>query len=102
MKKVQTVAALLALAVLAIGPAVSWAQEPGAAAEKTLTGQLAGGGSGGYVLIESEGGEEISLKGPDELSEHVGYEVRVTGQWAQDADGNGYFAVSRVERVTSG
>ena len=64
--------------------------------QTTLTGQLSKNDMGGYVLVEEQSGDTITLQGPEDLADHVGTKVSVTGKWATDADGNQYFEVSTV------
>ncbi len=103
MKKLATIAAL---ALLAFAPAAAvLAQEIAAeemeAVETTLTGQLSGSEETGYVLTEEASGDEVQLEGVDvDFAAHVDTTVSVTGQWANDADGNRYFEVSKVEAAT--
>ncbi len=74
------------------------AQEAETEEEISLTGQLSESSTGQYILIEPESGDEIALRGSeDELAEHVGSSITVSGRWAEDDDGEEYFAVSSVE-----
>jgi len=90
--------AVFALALLTLGFSSTGAI--GEEAEETLTGQLSWNeDTGNYVLVEQESGDEIRLEGPDELTDHLGETVQVTGQWAKDDEGNSYFKVSSVESI---
>lgn len=92
-------AAIFAFVALLVGPiGLAMAQESEVMEELTLTGRLSET-EGSYVLVERESGDEIVLSGPKELADHVGHEVRVTGQFAADLDGKEVFAVSSVERA---
>jgi glucose/arabinose dehydrogenase len=64
--------------------------------QTTLSGQLSKNDMGGYILVEEQSGDSITLQGPEDLADHVGTKVTVTGRWATDADGNQYFEVSTV------
>ncbi len=101
--RLQWLGSALAVALLVLGTAsVVVAQEEEASAEEvTLTGRLSGDEESGYMLIEQESGETIALKGPRELASHVGSTVTVTGKWAEDTQGNRYFAVSKVEKAST-
>lgn len=106
MQNIQRLAMIFAVVVIILGPAtVMLAQEADAsegemAEQITLTGQLSETDTGSYVLVERESGEEISVQGPEELADHVGHSVHVTGEWAENEEGNAYFAVSSIEPAT--
>lgn len=89
--------AVLAIALLALAPA-ALVQAEEMADEVTLTGQLSRDDEGGYYLVELASGDVISLEGPNELDEHVGSTVEVTGKWI---DGD-RFKVSKVKPAHRG
>ncbi len=94
---ISVVLALVALAVGSIG--MSTAQESEAeSSDVTLAGLLAMDDEGGYVLVEGESGEEITLEG-EGLADYVDSTVEVTGGWATDDEDNHYFYVAGIERV---
>jgi hypothetical protein len=107
MRNLQRAGLALALAVLVLAPAaVAAAQETESQPESqmeeqaTLTGQLSQKEDGSYVLIEAEGGEEVLLRGSEEqLAEHVGAAVKLTGSWEKDDQGRDCFKVASVERL---
>jgi hypothetical protein len=89
--------AIVALAVIALGSAgVLLAGEAG---EQSISGRLSASEDGTYVLVERESGERIEVRGPDALADHVGAEVKVTGEWTKDSDGVEYFWVKTIERL---
>jgi len=86
---------LLLLAAGLTGMAV--AQEEAYEEEVSLTGSLSENLAGQLVLIDPESDKEIPLRGSEEeLAQHVGSTVTVSGRWAEDEDGKAYFAVSAV------
>lgn len=94
-RNVHRLAIVFALAFIALGSAgILLAEE---AKELSLSGTLSETEDGGYVLVEQESGEGISVRGPDELADHVGSEVKVTGQWVKDDEGVEYFWVKAIE-----
>jgi hypothetical protein len=94
---VHRLAIVIALAVVALGSAgVLFAED---AKELSLSGALSATEDGSYVLVERESGERISVRGPDELADHVGSEVKVTGQWIKDDEGQEYFWVKAIEQI---
>lgn len=101
----RILASLVTLSLLAIAPTAAFAFQEQAPEEQvpeeqvTLTGQLAESEAGGYVLIEQESGESITITGPAELAQAVGTRVRLTGRWVEDGHGYRYFAVTKVERA---
>jgi len=92
-------ALLLALAPFApvVGQEVSETGDPETTQETTLTGQLSTDEMGGYVLIEGESGDSVKLQGPEDLADHVGSNVVVTGTWEEDDEGVRYLQVTLVE-----
>jgi len=93
---VHRLAIVFALALVALGSAGAlFAEEE--AKELTLSGTLSETEDGSFVLVERESGEQISVRGPDELADHLGSEVKVVGQWIKDDDGVEYFWVKAVE-----
>ena len=90
-------AIVFVLALIALGSAGALLAEE--AKEVTLSGTLSETEDGSYVLVEQESGEEISVRGPDALADHVGSDVKVTGQWTTDNDGNEYFWVKAIEAI---
>lgn len=100
MKNLQrTAASLLALTLLVLTPVAALASDGGDDKMKTtLTGQLSQDAGGAYVLVEEESGEQIRLAGEQDLAQHIGTRVRVTGEWMDDTeDGNKIFRVDKVE-----
>jgi hypothetical protein len=103
-KNLHCLPALVAIAVLAIGPvAIAGATEgevaakAGMKAEATLTGQLSKNADDQFVLTEAESGDTILLAAAADtvmLADHVGHEVNVTGTWSEDKKS---FTVSKVE-----
>lgn len=92
---------LLALVLLVLGTAgVVLAEEEGGE-EETLTGCLAEAEGGGYLLVEQDSGDEIALTGSDAVGGHVGHLVEITGQWAEDDEGNEVFEVSSVKHIST-
>jgi hypothetical protein len=91
--------AALAIALLVVGIAPALAQDSETQPERTLTGQLSMDDSGAYFLVEQESGDNIRLRGPADLSDHVDAKVMVTGRWEADEKGE-YFAVRSVERAS--
>ena len=84
--------ALLAFGL--IGPLAAAEEET---EEVTLTGELAQDSAGEFQLIDPESEVEVALRGAeDELADMVGSTVEVTGSWAEDDEGEMYFAVSSV------
>ncbi len=75
------------------------AQSEGEPMATTLVGQLSEEAGGGYILVEEESGDKIRLEGSDELAEHVGTKVKVTGEWANDSEGKLIFRVSTVKKA---
>lgn len=97
---VNRISAILAVALLALLPAVAvLAMDDGMKTkeEVTLTGQLSNDEQGGFVLIERESGDSIALESAMDLAAYVDSTVNVTGTWNQDAAGNLTFQVSHVE-----
>ena len=95
-------ALLLVLAPLAPVGALSAQLLPTSDSSKqtTLTGKLSQDDLGGYVLIEAQSGDSVSLVGlATELSSHVGETVRVTGRWTSDSSGGKTFTVTRIEKA---
>lgn len=92
-------AIVLSLALLALGSAnMIVAQEAEEEGEILLTGRVGENAAGQFVLIDPESGDQVVLRGSEEeLAEHIGVDVIVSGSWAEDYDGTKYFAVSAVE-----
>ena len=85
--------ALLTLGVVGVAAAAEEAESE----EVTLTGELSQGGSGEFQLVDPESEVEVELRGSEEqLAEMVGSTVEVKGSWAEDDEGDTYFAVSSV------
>jgi hypothetical protein len=101
-KSIHRVATVLAMALLLVGSAVAFANqdESESMTDKVLTGRLTLEDDGSYYLIEEESGAEVRLVGPEELAEHVGGKVSVTGKWASD-DAGEYFEVRSIEPAAS-
>ncbi len=96
-KNKLTIALTTALLVF-VSAAIAVSQEAELEEEVTLLGQLSEDADGGYVLVDPESGDEVSLRGQEEaLAEHLGSAVAVTGRWAEDDEAGPYFAVSAVE-----
>lgn len=104
MKNPRTLEAILVVTLLLLGPAVALpAQEsstaPAAQQEQvTLTGQLAAGERGGFVLVEQESGDSVVLRGPVELADYVGSKVQVTGTWVEESEAT-YLQVATIETM---
>jgi hypothetical protein len=63
------------------------AGEMGAAKEHTVTGCLSGPNDEGvYILKNGRYKKGLEVGGNDELKNHVGHEVKLTGTWASEAD----------------
>lgn len=94
--------AALAVALLALAPATAVLAQEGMSADEevTLTGQLTTDDAGGYVLVEQESGDSITLAGSVDFAEHVDSTVNVTGKWAEDSEGYRYFEVSYIESAS--
>lgn len=92
-------ATVLTIALLALAPTAAVLAQEAATEEMetTLTGQLAGDAESGYTLTEQESGDEVVLQGEVDFASHVGSSVKVTGTWANDAEGNRYLEVSGIE-----
>jgi len=61
--------------------------EMGAAKEHTVTGCLSGPNDEGvYVLKNGRYKKGLEVGGNDELKNHVGHKVKLTGTWASEAD----------------
>jgi hypothetical protein len=98
MKSLHRLASLLALALLVLTPVAALASEDGDDKMKTtLIGQLSQDAGGAYVLVEQESGEQIRLAGKEDLSQHVGTQVKVTGEWIDDMEDGKVFRVDKVE-----
>ena len=98
----QLFAAVLALALLVLGPVTQAVAQESAGEndqEVTLIGQLDRNDEGGYVLIDQESGSKVALQGPKELADHVGTKVKVTGKWSKDEKGMRIFQASKVEKA---
>jgi hypothetical protein len=104
-KNLQRLAGLLAVALLvALAPVASVlaADDRDKKMETTLMGQLSQDSAGGYVLVEQESGEQIRLEGSDELADHVGHQVKVTGKWSDaDTEGQKVFQVKKLEHISA-
>lgn len=99
MRRANGLTIALAFVLLTCGLAgLAVAQETEMEEEISLTGRLSENSTGQYVLIDPESGDEVALQGSeDELAEYVGSTVTVSGRWAENDDGDEYFAVSSVE-----
>jgi hypothetical protein len=99
MKSLHRLASLLALALLVLTPVAALASEDGDDKMKTtLIGQLSQDAGGAYVLVEQESGDQVALEGAaEDLAQHIGAKVKVSGEWAKDPEGNEIFRVSEVE-----
>lgn len=85
------------LALLALGLGGVAAAQEAETEEVTLTGELSQDSSGEFQLIDPESEVEVELRGSeDQLAEMVGSTVEVKGAWAEDDEGDMYFAVSSV------
>ena len=61
--------------------------EMGAAKEHTVTGCLSGPNDEGvYILKNGRYKKGLEVGGNDELKNHVGHEVKLTGTWASESD----------------
>jgi hypothetical protein len=96
MKNVRILRVLVSLVVLTL---VAGLCAAALAEEVTLIGQLTASDAGGYLLVEAESGESVTVTGPEELAEHIGQKVKVTGEWVENEDGMRYFAAKKVEPV---
>ena len=75
------------LALFGIGLAVIALKWNYAAAAETIQGCLSGPTSEGvYLLKNAEHKKGLEVGGSDDLSKHVGHEVKLTGDWASAAD----------------
>ena len=94
----------LALLVLAVGAAAAGQannDDDKLKMKTTLTGQLSKNTDGDFLLVEQESGDQVLLKGSEQqLEEHVGHAVTVTGKWDKEV-GKDCFRVSSVERATT-
>ena len=99
MRSASKLAIVFSLVLLVLGSAgMAVAQEAEAEEEILLTGRVGENAAGQFVLIDSESGNEIVLRGSEEeLAEQIGADVTVSGRWAEDENGIKYFAVSAVE-----
>jgi hypothetical protein len=52
----------------------------------TLTGCLSG--EQGAYMLKSKRGKEVAVTGSDDLSKHVGHEVKLHGSWEKSAEGS--------------
>lgn len=52
----------------------------------TLTGCLSG--EQGAYMLKSKNGKEVAVTGSDDLSKHVGHEVKLHGAWEKSAEGS--------------
>lgn len=85
MKKMLSRMLLTTLALTLLCSIVTAAQSQTAkdASQTTVTGCLSGpNDEGAYVLTQSKG-HAIEVGGNDQLKEHVGHTVRLTGSWAK-------------------
>jgi hypothetical protein len=89
----RILASLLMLSLFGVMATAAFAEDE----EVTLIGQLAKSEAGGYVLIEQDSGDSITVTGPAELEHSVGAKVKLTGSWMEDESGARYFAVTKVE-----
>jgi hypothetical protein len=100
MKSLQRTASFLALALLVLTPvgAALAADDGDEKMKTTLIGQLSQDAGGAYVLVEQESGDQVALEGAaEDLAQHIGAKVKVSGEWAKDPEGNEIFRVSEVE-----
>ena len=52
----------------------------------TLTGCLSG--EQGAYMLKRKNGKEVAVSGSDDLSKHVGHEVKLHGSWEKSAEGS--------------
>lgn len=91
----------LAVLVLAVGAASADLNNEKLKMKTSLTGQLSKNIDGDFLLVEQESGDQVLLKGSEQqLEDHVGHSVTVTGKWDKEAEKD-CFRVSRVERATT-
>lgn len=82
-------------------PAAAHSSEKHSAKTHTLTGCLSGPNSeGAYEL--TTGGQKIEVGGNDELKNHVGHEVTLTGNWASSAELGEKEAAEKSEKGEKG
>lgn len=86
------------LVLLTLGLAIIATAQEGEKKESSLTGQISEDSTGQYVLTDPDNDDQVSLRGSDEeLAEHVGAVVTVTGRWVKDDYGKVHFQVSTVK-----
>jgi hypothetical protein len=69
----------------------------------SLVGCLDTDAGGSITLVEQESGEQVALKGANDvrLDDHVGHTVKVTGKWIEDEKQyRRYFEVSAIDMVS--
>lgn len=88
-KLVFSVLCLLVVGSLAFADEAAKDKDKNAAADKTITGCLSGPNSEGvYVLKTAEKGS-VEVGGDKQLKEHVGHEVKLTGDWTKSGSAIG-------------
>ena len=70
--------------------------------ETTLTGALSQSSDEHFYLTDPDSEVEVQLRGSEEeLADHVGSNVVVSGSWAEDDEGSVYFEVTAVETAAA-
>jgi hypothetical protein len=103
MKQMGTLAAALALVILALAAPVRAGDGEQADGPTTIRGCLADGAADGwYVLTKKKGDEtkEIQVEGDDSFEAHVGHEVELTGTWEEGESGK-YFAATAMKHIAA-
>jgi hypothetical protein len=100
---------LITICALTVTPAL-WAQEQPKQQEKrpesgadrmagdTLTGCLTE--TGGAYMLKSQSGEEVAVKGSEDLTKHKNHTVRLTGKMS-DEGGKKTLTISKLEHVSA-
>ena len=77
-----TVVCLLIAGTLALADDAAKDKDKSATADKTITGCLSGPNAEGAYLLKTDKGE-VEVGNDSKLKEHVGHEVKLTGEYAK-------------------